>query len=222
MVPWRGGELTSFRRETDRLFDRFLEGWPFRISAEERVWAPTADVSETTKEVIVKVEVPGMDPKDIDVFVAGDVLTLRGERKREKEEKDVNFHRVERSYGSFSRSIRLPSEVDTGKVNATYKEGILKICLRRTKAASVRKIEVKPGYLVRISITGESTSPRTGRGLPYDSTACRVSEVVKTNGCTLAYGDTSQKRVRRLACLSRVYPLPADPRPRCGKAPLMD
>jgi HSP20 family protein len=143
LVPWRGGELTSFRREMDRLFDRFFEGWPFRVSAEERLWAPTADVSETAKEVIVKAEVPGMDPKDIDVSVQGDVLTLRGERKQEKEEKDENLHRVERSYGSFSRSVQLPSEVDTGKVNATYKDGILKINMPKTKAAGVKKIEVK-------------------------------------------------------------------------------
>jgi HSP20 family protein len=129
----------------DRLFDRFFEGWPFRVSAEERLWAPTADVSETAKEVIVKAEVPGMDPKDIDVSVQGDVLTLRGERKQEKEEKDENFHRVERSYGSFSRSIQLPSEVDAGKVSATYQDGILKINMSKTKAAAVKKIEVKAG-----------------------------------------------------------------------------
>ena len=144
LVPWRRrDELTSFRREMDRLFDRFFEGWPFRLSAEEGEWAPSVDVSETAKEVIVKAELPGMDPKDVDVTVRGDVLSLRGERKREEEEKGENFHRLERSYGAFARSIRLPAEVDAAKVKATYKNGVLNISLPKTKAASAKKIEVK-------------------------------------------------------------------------------
>ena len=144
LVPrGRRGELTSFRREMDRFFDRFFEVWPFRPSGEEGEWAPSVDVSETAKDVVVKAEIPGMDPKDIDVSVHGDVLTLRGERKKEQEEKGENFHRIERSYGAFSRSIRLPAEVDVGKVNATYKDGVLKINLPKTKEAAVKKIEVK-------------------------------------------------------------------------------
>ena len=136
-------QLTTLRREMDRLFERFFEGWPFRIPAEETVWQPTLDVSETAREIVIHAELPGMDPKDIDLSVRGDILTLAGERKQEKEEKGENFHRVERSYGSFSRSIRLPAEVDPGKVNATYKDGVLKITLGKTKEAAVRRIEVK-------------------------------------------------------------------------------
>ena len=143
LVPWRG-ELGSFRREMDRLFDRFFEGWPFRISAVQRPWAPSVDVSETAKEVVVKAELPGMDPKDIDVSVRGDILSVAGERKQEKEEKGENFHRIESTYGSFSRSIQLPAEVDAGKVDATYKDGVLKITLPKTKEAATKKIEVKP------------------------------------------------------------------------------
>ena len=146
IVPWKEGrQLTSLRREMDRLFDRFFEGWPFfRISAAGGEWAPAVDVSETAKEIVVKAELPGMDPKDIDLSVRGDVLTVAGERKQEKEEKGENFHRIERTYGSFSRSVRLPAEVDPGKVDATYKDGVLKITLRKTKEAAVKKIEVKP------------------------------------------------------------------------------
>jgi HSP20 family protein len=127
----------------ESLFDRFFEGWPFRVSAAEGPWAPSVDVSETEKEVIVKAELAGMDPKDIDVSVRGDILTLGGERRQEKEEKGENFHRVERSYGSFSRSIQLPAEVHSGKVDAAYKDGVLKITLPKTKEAAVKKIEVK-------------------------------------------------------------------------------
>jgi HSP20 family protein len=144
LVP-RRGELSSFRREVDRLFDRFFEGWPFRLSPQEAPWAPSVDVSETGKDVIVKAELPGMDPKEIDVSVRGDMVTLHGERRQEKEEKGENFHRVERSYGSFSRSIQLPVEVDSGKVNATYKDGVLKITMPKSKEAATKKIEVKAG-----------------------------------------------------------------------------
>jgi HSP20 family protein len=146
LVPWGGkGELSRFRGEIDRLFDRFMEGWPFGVSAEERGWAPSVDVSETGKEVIVKAELAGIDPKDIDVSVRGDLLIVTGERKQEKEEKGENFHRVERSYGSFSRSIRLPADVDASKVDAKYKDGVLKIVLPKTKQAAAKKIEIKAG-----------------------------------------------------------------------------
>jgi len=144
LIPWgEHGELTRFRREMDRLFDRFFEGWPFKLPAEGREWAPSVDMSETAKYVVVKAEISGIDPKDIDVSVHGNVLTLRGERKKEHEQKGENLLRIERSYGAFSRSIRLPAEVDVGKVNATYKDGVLKINLPKTKGAAVKKIEVK-------------------------------------------------------------------------------
>lgn len=144
LIPWTGrGDLTTLRREMDRVFDRFFEGWPFRLSAEGREWAPSVDVSETAKKVVVKAEVPGMDAKDIDITVTGDLVTIRGERKQEKEEKEENFHRIERSYGAFSRSIRLPAEVETDKVDAAYKDGVLKITMSKTKKASAKKIEVK-------------------------------------------------------------------------------
>lgn len=144
LVPWsRRSELTSFRQEMDRFFDRFFEGWSFRPSAEEGEWAPSVDVSETAKDVVVKAEIPGMDPNDIDVSVHADILTLRGERKKEHEEKGEDFHRIERSYGACSRSIRLPAEMDIAKVKATYKDGVLKINLPKTKEAAVKKIEVK-------------------------------------------------------------------------------
>jgi HSP20 family protein len=135
--------MTRFRREMDRLFDRFFEGWPFRTAVEGGEWSPSVDVSESAKEVIVRAEIPGMDPKAIDVSVQSNILTLRGERKKEQEEKGENSYRLERSYGAFSRSLRLPAEVDAAKVKATYKDGVLRINLPKTKAAEVKKIEVK-------------------------------------------------------------------------------
>jgi len=145
LVPWRRRqELTGLRRDMDRLFERFFEDWPVRFRPTDAHWAPFVDVSETAKEVIVKAELPGMDPKDIDVAVNGNVLSLRGERKKkEQEEKGENFYRVERRYGAFTRSIRLPAEVDGNKVKATYKDGVLNVSLPKTKETSTTKIEVR-------------------------------------------------------------------------------
>jgi HSP20 family protein len=144
LSPWREEkQLARFRREMDRLFDRLFEGWPFRIPGQEGEWAPSVDISETGKELIVKAEVPGLDPKDVDVSLEGNILTLRGERRKEEEETGENFHRIEQRHGSFFRSIRLPAEVDVNKVKAQYKNGILKINLPKIKEAAVKKIEIK-------------------------------------------------------------------------------
>jgi HSP20 family protein len=123
----------------DSVFERFFDGWPFR-TREAGKWMPVMDVSEKDKEIIVKAEIPGMDPKDIDISLQNGLLTIRGERKQEKEE---SFHKVERSYGAFSRSVRLPAEVDEDKVMATYTNGVLTLEMRKTKEAAAKKIEVK-------------------------------------------------------------------------------
>ena len=103
---------------------------------------PAADMSEDQKEIVVHAEIPGLNIKEIDVSLNGRVLTIQGERKQEREEKDKNYHRIERKYGSFSRSFELPADVDRDKVRATYKDGILTLSLPKTKEQSVKKIEV--------------------------------------------------------------------------------
>ena len=144
LIPWHERkELDRFRSEMDRLFDQFFDWRPFRRSFDEGDWTPLVDVSETGKEVIVNAEIPGMNAKDIDISLNGRVLTLRGEKKSNHEEKNENFHRIERRYGAFSRSFELPADVDANKVKATYKDGVLKISLPKTKEQSVKKIEIK-------------------------------------------------------------------------------
>lgn len=144
LIPWRQRrEVDRFRGEIDRLFDEFFAWRPFRRSMEEGDWSPAIDVSETGKEIIVSAEVPGMDAKDIDISLNGRVLTIKGERKQEHEEKEKDYHRIERRYGSFSRSFELPGDVDPNKVKATYKHGVLKLNLPKTEEQSVKKIEVK-------------------------------------------------------------------------------
>jgi len=146
LVPWsRPGDLMGLRREMDSLFDRFFDWKPFGAGAASAAWRPALDVSETPKEVVVKAELPGMDPKEIEITLHDNVLTMRGERKQEKEQKEENYHRVERSYGSFVRSFRLPADVESEKVDAAYKDGILTVKLKKSAKGAAKKIEIKTG-----------------------------------------------------------------------------
>lgn len=131
--------FTSLKDEMDKLFDEFWRKRPFF----ETGWSPELDVAETSENIIVKVEVPGLDPKDIDISITGGTLTLKGEKREEKEEKDKYYHRVERRYGSFMRTVDLPESVDTEKVKAECKNGILEIILPKVEKAKPKKITVK-------------------------------------------------------------------------------
>ena len=108
-------------------------------------FAPPVDIYEDEHNIILKLEVPGIDEKDIDVRVEGNTLTVHGERKIEKEEKEENFRRIERQYGSFTRSFTLPSSVDQGQVSAHYDKGVLKITLAKKAEAKPKQIKVNVG-----------------------------------------------------------------------------
>ncbi len=112
-------------------------------------FAPPVDVYEDEQGVTLKIEVPGIDEKDIDVSIASNTLTVRGERTLEKEEKEENFQRVERQYGSFTRSFTLPNSVDLEQVSAHYNKGVLKIRL-------AKKAESKPKQ-IKLNVDGERT-----------------------------------------------------------------
>ena len=126
------------------LFDRFFDDLPVpSLLSEEKVLSPAFDISETEKEYVITGEIPGIDVKELDVTLLDGILTVKGEKKQEKEEKDEDYHRVERHYGSFERSFRIPEKVKADKLEATYKDGILKIFLPKSEASEVKKIEVK-------------------------------------------------------------------------------
>ena len=144
LIPWSDKrELDRFEVDIDRLFERFFEPRPYKRIIRSSEWMPAMDVSETDKEILINAEIPGMEAKDLDISLSGRILTLKGERKNEHEEKDVNIHRVERSYGTFTRSFELPAEIDPDKVEADYKDGILKIKLTKSEAQKTKKIEIK-------------------------------------------------------------------------------
>ncbi|MGB6403350.1 MAG: Hsp20/alpha crystallin family protein [Candidatus Sulfotelmatobacter sp.] len=108
-------------------------------------YAPPVDIYEDEHNIILKIEVPGIDEKDIDVRIENTTLTIHGERKIEKEEKEENFRRVERQYGEFTRSFTLPSSVDLAQVSALYNKGVLKINLAKKAEAKPKQIKVNVG-----------------------------------------------------------------------------
>ncbi|MEX0704089.1 MAG: Hsp20/alpha crystallin family protein [Planctomycetales bacterium] len=137
------GPISALRHEMDDLVGRF-----FGEDKEQFFGGglPDLDISETDSAVEVKMDLPGVKPEEVDIDLSGDVLTVSGERKEEKESKENGgrkFHRVERRYGSFSRSVWLPCAVQEGKVDARYHDGVLTITLPKSEASKSKKIKVK-------------------------------------------------------------------------------
>ncbi|UCE07630.1 MAG: Hsp20/alpha crystallin family protein [bacterium] len=146
LIPWRERHpLTELREEIDNIFDNFfgrgkkqeLEGWKG-----PGLRSPAVDMEETDKEIIVKAELPGLDPKDFQISLTENTLMIKGEKKEEKEEKKKNYHMIERRYGSFYRSIPLPCSVETDKVEANYEKGILEITLPKSELVKAKQITV--------------------------------------------------------------------------------
>lgn len=140
--------FSAMRDEMDNMFERFETGWPsfpalFRRRGE--FTAPDLDVRENTNSIIIEVELPGVEEKDVSVTLANGVLTIKGEKKQAKEEKGENYYLCERDFGSFERAIRLPETVDDAKVEAKFDKGVLKITAAKKPEAvkAERKIEIK-------------------------------------------------------------------------------
>jgi HSP20 family protein len=142
LTPWKPfRELSTFRKEMDNLFKRFFgEAQPFGPLAEG--WAPSVDVSESEDKLLVKVELPGLEAKDVEVNLSGDLLTIKGEKKTEQERKEEKYHYSERYYGSFERSFRLPVPVQTDKIEADFEKGVLTISLPKVEEAKTKSIKI--------------------------------------------------------------------------------
>ena len=136
--PFRG--LSTLQDEVNRLFDSTYQANPNRSTL--TAWAPSVDIYETENELVVKADLPDLTEKDIDVCVENNMLTIRGERKFDQTVKEDNFLRVERSYGAFSRSFSLPSTVDTEKIQASYKNGVLRVELPKRAESKPRQVKV--------------------------------------------------------------------------------
>lgn len=146
LVRWRPfRDLVSIQDEMNRLFNDFFGRVPSRFEGDlnPSEWSPSVDISETKDNIVVKAEVPGLKKEEIKITLQDNVLTLKGERKQEKEEKETNFYRMERSYGSFSRSFNLPSAVQADKIRANYKDGVLNITLLKTEEFKPKHIPIE-------------------------------------------------------------------------------
>jgi HSP20 family protein len=151
VAPRYSDPFGTLRSEMDRLFDSFMGGLPTFPSmfggGGSRGFAltPSMDVKETDKEIVVETELPGLDEKDISLTVENGLLTIQGEKKLDYDEKKENYHVMERRYGSFQRSLRLPDTIDDSKIDARFDNGVLKVTLpkRPELAGEQRKIEIK-------------------------------------------------------------------------------
>ncbi len=137
-------DMDEVRSEMDRLWDTFLFGVPQKRDVwEEAGWLPAVDVAETRNEIVVEVEAPGMDPEEFDISVSEGTLTIRGEKKQDKVGKGENYHLIERRYGSFSRTISLPQRVESHKIRASYKNGILTVTVPKLEEDKRKEIKIK-------------------------------------------------------------------------------
>ena len=134
-------ELRSLQRDVNRLFGgTFERGGSETISGQ---WNPSVDISENKDSIVLEAELPGMSPDDVNISIENNVLTIQGERRFEKKQDENNFHRVERSYGSFTRSFTLPPTVSSENVDAAFENGMLRLTLAKREEAKPRKIEIK-------------------------------------------------------------------------------
>lgn len=142
-------ELTTFpfeslnmQREINRMFDNFFRGG-IQDDGAISFLTPAVDIAEGDSDYTVRVELPGVSKDDVKITIQDNILTIRGEKKEEKEAKESNYHRTERSFGSFQRSFTLPTHVKSDKIEATYKDGILTVTLPKAEEAKPKQIEVK-------------------------------------------------------------------------------
>lgn len=149
-VQVRTRETSPTRRDVN-MWERFWEPfslewpWPTPLAISPMVgdWAPVIDLEETDNEIRVSSEIPGVEAKDIDVNISEDMLTIKGEKKQESEEKRKNYYRTERCYGSFQRILRMPATVDVNKCRAEYRNGVLKISCPKSEASKSKQVRVE-------------------------------------------------------------------------------
>lgn len=139
-------EPASLRSELDRMMDRYMRS-PLSLAEEPfgqmTNWAPSVDISESQDELVVRAEVPGMDPSDIDITISGDRLIISGEKQEQREEQDEHFYHCERRFGAFERSIELPSTANSEKVSADHSNGVLTIHVPKHETAKPKRVQIE-------------------------------------------------------------------------------
>lgn len=141
--PFR--DLRGLQDEMNRLFSSTLTRGSDGDQMTRGAWNPSVDIFENKDQIVLEAELPGMKPEDVEISIENNVLTVHGERRFEKKDEQDNFHRVERSYGSFTRSFTLPPTVTSEKCSAEFENGVLRVTLAKREEAKARKIEIKAG-----------------------------------------------------------------------------
>ena len=150
-------DLLAIQDEMNQVFGRARQG---QGQGGGRMWAPALDISERKDAYVVTVEVPGVNPDDLDITLEDGLLTIQGERQFTQESTEQQFHRVERRYGSFRRSITLPSQVQADAIEASFENGVLEVVVPKAEEAKPKKISVKAGGS-RQEVQGKSTTSGT-------------------------------------------------------------
>ena len=144
VVRWRPmRDIAGFQEEVNRLFDEFFGRVPAEGRTAPTIWAPPVDIIEKQDALVVKAELPGMSKDDLKINIEDNVLTIRGEKKQEKEEEGAQYHLAERVYGVFQRSFTLPASIDASKVKASYKDGVLVIEIPKKEEAKPKEIPIE-------------------------------------------------------------------------------
>lgn len=138
--PFR--DLVNIQKDLGHVFDGLFSDFDGDVTFASQ-WAPRVDVVEQKDAYMIKAELPGVSKNDVKIVLQENVLTIKGEKKQESEQKDSDYHRIERSYGTFERSFTLPTGVRSDKIDATYKDGVLTITLPKAEEAKPKEIEVK-------------------------------------------------------------------------------
>ncbi len=138
--PFKG--IVDLKKEMDKIFEDFFGRRFPALSEEEFTFAPAIDLSETDSEIIVKAAIPGVDKKDVSIKIADNLLTIKGEIKKESEEKKKSYYRQEIAYGAFSRTIQLPADVKSDEAKANMKNGVLEIVIPKTEKAKAKEIKI--------------------------------------------------------------------------------
>ena len=137
-------ELDSLQSDLNRLFDGFFQSRTANGSASRR-WIPAMDLAETEDQLVLRADLPGLTEDDVDIEIKDGVLTVTGERKAEHEEKSEGYHRVERAFGSFSRSLSLPQGIDAGAVSASFDRGVLEVRIPKPEERKATRVEIGKG-----------------------------------------------------------------------------
>jgi HSP20 family protein len=143
LIVWKNERMDKLRKDMDRICTRVCDEFGIPLFLETAAELPAIDVSETEDSIILRAEVPDINPEDLDISITDDTLRIKGETKQERVEEAGGVQRTERRYGAFSRTLQLPCRIDMDDVKATYKEGILNIVMPKCSPEQAREIKVK-------------------------------------------------------------------------------